>query len=166
MRDTVNIFTISLVSLFFMALVIYFGLSTYQVDTTQSSLTEALRSSVVANTDYASRLGRGDYFVTVGPTEADKTKKEAKWKNYPVDAKTGVVNGNPTTGFEADFMSKFEHLRNVERNNSEIDYQFYYLRGSDSKTIKVIKVIVNVNGTTYRSNIAVSQRSDDGLDSR
>lgn len=130
MRDTINIITISLVSLFFMALVIYFGLNTYKVDTTQSSMTEALRSSVVANTDYASRLNRGEYVI-------DKK------------------------GFESDFISKFEHLRNVERENAN----FYYLQNDSGTAVKSVKAVVKVNGTTYRSNVVVSQRSDDGLDS-
>lgn len=134
MRDTINIITISLVSLFFMALVIYFGLNTYKVDTTQSSMTEALRSSVVANTDYASRLNRGEYVI-------DKK------------------------GFESDFISKFEHLRNVERENANIDANFYYLQNDSGTAIKSVKAVVKVNGTTYRSNVVVSQRSDDGLDS-
>lgn len=138
MRDTVNIITISLVSLFFMALVIYFGLNTYKVDTTQSSMTEALRSSVIANTDYASRLNRGE---------------------YTIDEKD----------FESDFLSKFEHLRNVERENADIKATFDYLpndpHDSDSG-IKAVKAIVTVNGTTYRSNVVVSDHTDDGFDSK
>ena len=135
MRDTVNIITISLVSLFFMALVIYFGLNTYKVDTTQSSMTEALRSSVIANTNYASRLNRGE---------------------YTIDEKD----------FESDFLSKFEHLRNVERENADIKAKFDYLPNDSGSGIKAVKAIVTVNGTTYRSNVVVSDHTDDGFDSK
>lgn len=121
-----------------MALVIYFGLNTYKVDTTQSSMTEALRSSVIANTDYASRLNRGE---------------------YTIDEKD----------FESDFLSKFEHLRNVERENADIKATFDYLYNvpHDSNSgIKAVKAIVTVNGTTYRSNVVVSDHTDDGFDSK
>lgn len=123
-RDAINIFMISLFSLFFIAIFIYFGMGSYRVDSTESSLTEALKSSVVANADYSARIDNGEYLI-------DKD------------------------GFESDFKSRFEHLRNIDRMGSNIKYKFDYLDDSNGG-VKAVKVKVNVNGVDYKSNVIVS----------
>lgn len=133
MRDIPHIFVIFLMAMFFIGLITFTGLSNYNVDTTETSLTEALKSSVLANTDYSARLERGTYRL-------DKEGFETEFKEKFEDLRN-VGRAN------ADIEYKFDYLE----SNGNI------------KAVKAKVTInpggTNGNETVYRSNVIVNINS-------